>query len=256
MKRIIFAMIIAFALVSCSEDKDETPVPGGAGSQILLTQLVINYPNNQTYTKQYLYEDGNKLSEIIDSNGNREYYTYSGNFISKIEYRNNNPEYLDERLFTYDNTGRLIEEIFLYHFNSVGTRTVFNYMGDGNINYETFSGDLISQLEPSLHGTYALGSKGEILENNEHSDVNSTNRILTYSYDAKNSPYLNIRDDSKDFKFVLMGGINNTKSFKFVQSGFEVYSYSSQFEYNTNGFPDSERKADSSGTSLIYFTYN
>jgi hypothetical protein len=107
-----------------------------------------------------------------------------------------------------------------------------------------------------LHGTYSLGSKGEILENSEYSDVNPTNRILTYSYDDKNSPYLNIRDDSKDFKYVLLGGINNAKTFKFMQSGMEVYSYTSKFEYNKNGYPDSERKEDNSGTSLIYFTYN
>lgn len=254
MKQLILAFIISAALISCSKDKDEDPIAGaGAGSEILLTQLVVNYPNNQTFTKQYKYEEGNKLSEIIDSNGNREYYTYEGDFISKIEYRYKDPKFFDERLFTYDQSGKLIEELFLFHFNAVGNRTIFKYDSNHVVRYETFSGNLVSQDMPGLNGTYSLDPKGQILENIEINPSSNTTRTLTYSYDDKNSPFLNIRDGSRGFKFIL-GGENNTKSLAFTQAGIG-YSYASKFEYNKHGYPVSEHKEDNSGTTILYFTY-
>ncbi|CAH8282741.1 hypothetical protein EV196_101596 [Mariniflexile fucanivorans] len=251
MKKIISMFVILSSILSCS-DKEDSPI--GLSSDILITHITINYANNTDYSKSFNYENGNELSSTVDSNENREYYTYEGDFVTKIEIDYKDPKFSNERFFTYDATGRLIQEITLYDYNSVGTKTVFTYNTNGTINYTTYSGNLTTQNTLSIQGTYTLDSAGQILTN-AYTDANAISTVLSYTYDSKNASHLNIKDGSKGFKYIF-GGINNTKTHKFVRSGMEIYSYSSDFEYNSNNYPVSEHKTENGGLTWILYTYN
>lgn len=254
MKKIVLTIITVIFLISCSSNDNNST--NGGSSNVLLTAIAFNYPNNNDYSKYYTYVEGNKLSEIVDTNLNKEYYTYEGDFIKKIEYVPNSSSSTDERFFTYDTNGRIIEEVKLYHLNSVGERIVFTYLSNGNVSFQRYSGSLTSQTTPSYHGTYTLNSSGEILMLEEFSDTDSTiYRKYEYTYDDQKSPFVNVRDGSKDFKYILNGD-NNVLTFNMMVSGNQVYSYTSEFSFTNSGYPATEHKTDQAGLTFIAFTYN
>lgn len=246
-------LLVLASLVSCSTDKEEDLILGGAGSG-LLAQVVINYPNNETYTKQYTYVNQNQLDEIIDSNGNRESYEYENGLVSKITYRFQDPRFLDERVFTYDGEGRITEELFLYNFNAVGTKTFFTYETDGSVSFETFSGSLTEQSQPTAQGVYSLAPDGKILAKTETNLISGIESRFEYGYDTNKGAYTNIADGSKDFLFVL-GAKNNITRFSMNVGGTEVYRATSSFDYNSADLPEAERKTDTAGTANISYTY-
>lgn len=254
LKRVLLLLILTTILISCSDD-GENP-NGGSSSGPLLTQVVMNYPNNDTFAKLYTYKDTNKLKQIDNSDGTVELYTYTDDLITKIEYLFSNAAHRDEIYYSYDSQKRLVEEIHLYYFNTSGTRTVFTHNGNGSVSFVTYSGDLTSQTEQIYHGSFMLGAKGEILQKLETYTETGEQRTFSYAFDTKKSAYLNIEDGSTGFEYVL-NGPNNVLSMSMEDdNGNVIYSYTSTFSFNNDGYPNIEFRTSQSGTAEVHYQYN
>jgi hypothetical protein len=253
LKRIFLLLFFIPFLFSCSDD--DTNNIGGSSSGPLLSQVVMNYPNNDTFVKLYTYKDRNKLKQIDNSDGTIELYTYTDDLITKVEYLFSNSAYRDEIYYSYDSQKRLIEEIHLYYYNSSGTRTVFTHNGSGSVSYVTYSGNLGSQTEQTYHGSFMLGAKGEILKKTETHTETGELRTYSYSFDTEKSAYLNIKDGSVGFEYIL-NGPNNVLSMSMKDdNGNVIYSYTSTFNFNNDGYPNIEFRTSQSGTAEVHYQY-
>ncbi|WP_423997495.1 hypothetical protein [Maribacter sp. IgM3_T14_3] len=247
----LFIIPFLFLLFSCSTDDSETPILNL--NEMLIEQVDVVYANNTSFSKNYYYVNGNELESVTSLNGDEE-YTYEDGYITKIKYTSSSGA-IDERFFTYDTNGILIEEVKLYYLNSVGERIVFTYPNETTVTTNRYGGDLNSQNTLESTGVYILENGSfNILNFTETTLTNPQTRILTYLYDNKKSVTHGIKDNMKGFEYIFSGE-NNVSNYNFNLNDQDVYSYSSSFIYNTDIYPTSENQTDQTGAVNRYSFY-
>lgn len=247
----LFVTPFLVLIFSCSTDDDQAPTLNL--SENLIEQIDVVYANNISFSKNYYYVNGNELASVTSLNGNEE-YTYKNGYITKIKYTSATGS-IDERFFTYDTNGKLIEEVKLYYLNSVGERIVFSYPNETTVTTSRYGGNLTTQNTLQATGVYKLESGSfNILNFTETTVTNPQTRILTYTYDNKKSVTHGIQDNMKGFEY-LFSGENNVSGYNFSLNNQDIYTYTSTFIYNNDIYPKSENQTDQNGNINQYSFY-
>lgn len=235
-KILLFVGVFALLLTSCSNDDSSD------SDSVLLKKEVITGEGGKT-TVNYTYE-GNKIVSVIDDAGViNMHYTYTGDVISKIEFKL--PDGTNEQVnsFTYGSDGKLATFVRVeFDEDDVkGYKEVYSYNTNGTISVYSYSGTDKAQTNPSGTATITF-------VNGDVSEVVSTNSPNhKYVYDGKNNPSKNVLGLDK-ISFVDGEGNGVFQNEISDTSAGEVWSTYS-YTYNSDGYPE---KSTSNTEGLSY----
>lgn len=185
MKKIILMLAVAIAAASCSSD--EGGVSGPTAGVILPKKIIETDADGLSTTSNYTY-NGTKLDKVTTSDGVTIDINYSGEFISEVVYKFGSTV-INRELYTYDNQGRVSEYVYLDYDFEEGSRETYTY-GSGNAVVTEYFGTLTSQNE--LSGSYTM-----VFTNGEVTSKQINGGTITYTYDNKNNPFMNVTGYSK-----------------------------------------------------------
>jgi len=182
MKKLLYLFsAIALTLASCSDEDDSNN-----SSVVLLKKAIDTHEDNSTYTTNYEYS-GTKLVKVSDDDDEYQLFTYSGNLITKIEYflSDNTLDQIDT--FSYDSSERLIQMVRVFPTDTDwGNKETYTYNANGTVTANYYSGDYNSQT--NLDDTATI-----TINNNSVTQISYTSgRTLTYTYDNKKNPMINV----------------------------------------------------------------
>ncbi|RKR10366.1 hypothetical protein C8C83_2040 [Flavobacterium sp. 90] len=223
---------------------------------ILLKKLVHNYANGKTSTVELLYKDNKIVSDKDDSN--LTFYTYTGDVITKIEKADVSGAVYLTREYFYTN-GKL-DYIFSNEFgNYYLTKYVYN--SNGSIFYNKLNSDSSKREigETGMTGRYTFLAGNLIREQVYNGDFESE---ITYEFDAKNNPRLNVLGFNLLVDNLQGFAVNNVtnRTAKVISPNVtipEIISYS--YEYNANGYPTKRTETKQVGnvttTETSFYSY-
>ncbi|WP_300565997.1 hypothetical protein [Flavobacterium sp.] len=248
MKKLIYACsVLALLFTSCSSDSDSPATTDGT----LVKKIIDTDPIGDVMTTNFTYSGNKIVSAIDDTEETDMYFTYTGDDITKLEYKLNDGTVDQVDNYSYDSTGRLISMISIEPTIDWGSKEVYTYNTDGTVSVSYYSGDELSQT--NLDGTGKIYfTNGEVskIERYDGADLEDT---TTYTYDTKNNFMKNVTGYSKiNFAFSTADGVNhNIISENSTLNG--LWSYS--FVYNDNGFPSSSTETYSGDVSTSVYFY-
>jgi hypothetical protein len=136
-KFILLFCAMALALTSCSSDNDSSP----SSDLVLLKKTISTDSDGEKITTIYKY-DGNKIVSIIDDAGEfNRYFTYTGDLITKIEYKLPNGTIDQINTYEYDSNKRLITFVRVEPLDELGSKEVYTYNTDGSVSITDYRGD-------------------------------------------------------------------------------------------------------------------
>ncbi|GAA3729556.1 MULTISPECIES: hypothetical protein [Flavobacterium] len=235
---------LALVLTSCSSDDSSSDSSDG----VLLKKTVIKNTEGDTYTINYKY-DGNKIVSAIDDTGDSNmYYTYTGNLITKIEFKYPDGTIDQVNTYSYNADGKLTTFLRVEPNMDWGHKEVYTYNTDGTITVKSYSGDSESQTSEGSTSTikFVNGEVSEIISE-------SSSESHKYTYDNKNNPMKNILGMDK---IAFVDGEGSGVKFNILTdtSDGDLWT-NSTFTYNESGYPVKEVDAgsDSLGTSEYFY---
>jgi hypothetical protein len=262
--RILFLPLIIialFSLNSCGSDEiidgDLTNIvpnnPGSDGSSSdtstgLLKKTIDTYPDGTKTTTNYNY-NGNKLVSITDDYPEESdlYFTYTGNLITKIEYKFPGGIVDQVNSYTYNADGKIATYIMIDPISKLGKKEVYTYNTDGSVSVIEYIGDDQSQTQADSTSTIKF-LNGEV---SEITNSNSPNH--KYLYDTKNNPTKNVLGWNKiEFGAGESGGgiLHNE-----ISDTYGTRVWTNTYTYNSNGYPETSIETDADGekTTTQYF---
>jgi len=237
----LFSALSMVLISSCSND--DSP---NSSDSVLLKKVVLTGSGGKT-TVNYKY-DGNKLVSVIDDSGEVNlYYTYTGDVITKIEFKLPNGTTEQVNTFSYGADGKLATFVRVENDEDVkGYKEVYTYNANGTISVKSYSGDDKTQTTASGTSTITFVS-GDV---SEVTSTNSPNR--KYVYDDKNNAAKNVLGLDK-ISFVDgegTGVFHNEVSETTDGKVSATYNYN----YNSVGYPEkSTDKIDGFSYTSEYF---
>ena len=248
MKKILFLFsALTFALTSCSGDEDSSGSP--ASDLVLLKKTITTDSDGEKITTIYKY-DGNKIVSMVDGGEFNLYYTYTGDLITKIEYKYPNGEIEQINTYSYNADGKLSTFIRVDPKENWGNKEVYTYNANGTVTAVSYSGDSKTQ---TLKGDTAVikfvnGEVSEII-----SEEGSAGH--QYTYDSKNNPLKNVIGfDKIAFEDGEADGIkHNMLTDKDIDE--DDLWRNSTYTYNTDGYPIKEVDAGSDLPGTTEFFY-
>ncbi|SCY99139.1 hypothetical protein SAMN02927916_4602 [Flavobacterium anhuiense] len=239
---------LALVLTSCSSDDSSS-----SSDLVLLKKTVITSPEGDKATVNFKY-DGNKIVSVTDDTGFFNlYYTYTGDLITKIDYKLPNGKSEQVNTFTYTNDGKLSTFLRVEYEEEEGVavlrgyKEVYTYNADGTISVKGYSGSDVSQ-------TVASGTATIKFVNGEVSEIISSNSPNhKYTYDNKNNPTKNILGMDK---IAFVDGEANGVKFNILTDTSDGNLWTnSTFTYNEQGYPTKEvdNGSDSLGTTEYFY---
>jgi hypothetical protein len=235
---------LTLLLTSCSSDDNESNDNTDA---VLLKKTIITDSEGDAVTSIYTY-DGNKIVSIVDDSGDvNEYYTYTGNLITKLEYRFPDGSIDQVNTYTYNAEGKLVT--FVRTQTNYVHKEVFTYNADGTVTAESYSGDSESELMEGTVNTikFVNGEVSEIIS------PDASNEEHVYTYDTKNNPMKNVIGMDK---IAFIDGEGNGVKFNILTDTSEDELWTnSTFTYNDNGYPTKEvdTGTDSLGNTEFFY---
>jgi hypothetical protein len=247
MKKLIYACsVLALLFSSCSSDSD-SPAVGGT-----LIKKIIDTDNlGDVLTTNFTY-NGNKIVSAIDDTEETDmYFTYTGDYITKLEYKLNDGTVDQIDNYSYDSTGRLISMVSTRPAVEWGNKEVYTYNADGTVSASYYSGDDLTQTV--LDGTGKIYFTNGEVSKIERYDGMTLEDTTTYTYDTKNNIMKNVVGYSKiNFAYSTADGVNhNITSENSTLHGLISYS----FVYHDNGFPSSSTETYSGDVSTSVYFY-
>lgn len=248
MKKILSLIgALTLLLTSCSSDDSSD------SGLVLLKKTVITNSDGEKATINYKY-DGNKIVSATDDSGFFNlHYTYTGDLITKIDFKLPNGKSEQVNTFTYTADGKLSTFLRVEYEDEDGEavlkgyKEVYTYNADGTISVKGYSGSDVSQ-------TVASGTATIKFVNGEVSEIISSNSPdHKYTYDDKNNPTKNILGMDK---IAFVDGEGNGVKFNILTDSADgVLWTNSTFTYNENGYPIKEvdNGEDSLGTSEYFY---
>ncbi|MCV2486534.1 hypothetical protein OD917_16495 [Flavobacterium sp. SH_e] len=246
MKKIL-CLFGAFTLLltSCSSDDSSSD----SSNVVLLKKNVITNSDGEKYTITYNY-NGNKIVSAIDDSGELNiYYTYTGDLITKMEYKNPDGSIDQINNYSYNAEGKLVTFVRIEPNMDWGHKEVYTYNADGTVTAQSFSGDGTTQ---TLEGTtntikFVNGEVSEIISE----DASWENH--KYTYDNKNNATKNILGMDK---IAFIDGEANGVKFNILTDTSEGDLWTnSTFTYNENGYPVKEVDTGSDSLGTIEYFY-
>ncbi|MBE8725845.1 hypothetical protein [Flavobacterium hungaricum] len=235
---------LTLVLTSCSSDDSSSE----SSDNVLLKKTIITNSDGEKTTINYKY-DGNKIVSAIDDSGDSNmYYTYTGDLITKIEYKYPDGTIDQINTYSYNAEGKLTTFLRVDPEMDWGNKEVYTYNTDGTITAQAYSGDSKTQ---TLKGTvntikFINGEVSEIV-----SAASWENH--KYTYDDKNNPEKNILGMDK---IAFVDGEANGVKFNILTDTSEGDLWTnSTFTYNDKGYPTKEvdKGSDSLGTSEYFY---
>ncbi|KAF2337720.1 hypothetical protein [Flavobacterium ginsenosidimutans] len=234
---------LTLLLTSCSSE--DSP----SSDLVLLKKNVITTPEGDKITVNYKY-DGNKIVSTTDDSGDVGlYYTYTGDLITKIEFKYADGTVDQINTFSYNAEGKLTTFVRVEPNMDWGHKEVYTYNADGTVTAQSFSGDGTTQ---TLEGTtntikFVNGEVSEIISE----DASWENH--KYTYDNKNNPTKNILGMDK---IAFVDGEGNGVKFNILTDTSEGDLWTnSTFTYNENGYPVKEVNTGSDSLGTIEYFY-
>lgn len=252
----LFSALSMVLFSSCSKDDSSTDV----SSETVLPQKIIETSvengksGSVTYTFTY---DGKKLKDIALSDASRYVYTYTGDFVTKVELFHSSVLYSTD-VYAYEN-GKLVTKITTYAFsNAAQQKLTFVYNADGtvNANKSVIYNNQETKYDNTTLYTFANG-------NLVSSYISEGKEKITSTFDNKKSPFVNITgvkallDFDSPFDFYSS---NNT-----IKSVTENYSYQDAIiikatvtsinKYNANNFLKEIFSGDDKNSEKLEITY-
>jgi len=236
-------LLLTIALLSCSKDGEST-----SDSTSLILPKKINYIENTSNDKvgkdTYFTYNGNKIVSDIYDGKSKNIYTYTGDFITKVEsFDYAKLTYTMDYSYTNGKLTSVTEKETSYP--SVTTNFIHNT--DGTVLYS------------SIYGKGKLTFKdGNLIE-----DASENNGTETYEYDTKNNPFKNVLGVSLLlYNYKESGAHLNTAKNNYIKrtdkyNGIISVLSTSIITYNSNGYPivDSENNEGLTGFYASYKYY-
>lgn len=246
MKKILclFSALTLVLISSCSSDDSSSNSSEGV---LLKKRIQTGSDPEENLTINYTY-DGNKLISIIDNTKVLNVYlTYTGDLITKLEYKYANGTIEQSQSYAYNSDGKVVTFIRVEPEDGLGSKEVYTYNADGSVNVKNYSGDEISQTVFDGEGkvTYVNGEISEI--------TSTSGEHHKYTYDTKNNPLKNVLGwDKIAFTDGEAYGILHNLLTDSVDN--ELWS-NSTFIYNENGYPVKEVNTgtDTFGTTEYFY---
>lgn len=252
MKKILclFSALTLVLSSSCSNEESSSDSAGTDG--VLLKKTITTDSNGSKITANFTY-DGNKIKSFVDDSGEvNMYYTYTGDLITKIEFKYPNGTLDQVNTYEYDSNKRLITYIRSDAAHSEGAKEVYSYNADGTVSIKHYSGNDKTQTYLAWNGVITLVN-GEVISIT--TDYSISNMNYAYTYDDKNNAAKNIVGwDKIPFnESTSTGGIlHNQVSEKSLPDN--KITATSVYTYNSAGYPI--KSVDTSGgetTTTEYF---
>ncbi|RZJ49453.1 MAG: hypothetical protein EOO44_18240 [Flavobacterium sp.] len=240
-------------LSSCSSNDDYSPEEenddngnNNPGTEtVFLKKTIITDSEGDKVTSIYSY-NGNKIVSIVDDSGeSNAYYTYTGDLITKLEYKLPDGTIEQVNTYAYDSKGRLVDFVRIDPVYDLGNREVYTYSADGSINYTEYIGDATTQDQENSTGTVKF-SNGEVIEM-----TNTVNDDHSYTYDTKNNPLKNVLGWEK-ICFTDSEANDVLHNMLTDKTGDEVW-YSYTYTYNDAGFPTKSVESVEKETSEFFY---
>ncbi len=229
MKKLLYLFsAIALILTSCSSDDDSNNA-----SVVLLKKAIDTYEDDSTYTTEYEYS-GNKIIRSYDSEGEYVLFTYTGNLITKLEFFLPDDTLEQVETYSYDSSDRLIQMVRVFpNDTDWGNKETYTYNANGTVTANYYSGDYDSQT--NLDDTATI-----TISNNSVTQIAYTSgRTITYTYDSKKNPTINVLGLDK-FIFTEGQGNSAVNIVLTVVDSEGWLSSTGTLQYNSQDYPTSE----------------
>ena len=263
MKKITyFISVFALLLNSCSHDIEPNMPPSANPSNpsnpskpspsSILVKKTISNETGTTITSNLTY-NGNKIVSIVDDSPEVDlFFTYTGDNITKIEYKLNDGTIDQVDNYSYDTNGRIISMVSTQPNANWGNKETYAYNSDGTVSVNYYSGDLLSQTNLDQTGKVYFAN-GEVSKIELFDDLGNSEDVILYEYDNKINPFKNITGYSKlNFCYSIANGINhNISSENSTANGLTSYS----FLYESNDYPKviTETNGGASSTTQLFY---
>jgi hypothetical protein len=240
-KLFCFLAITSLALTSCSSSDDG----GSSSGTVLLKKTIENGPDgNITSIATY---NGTKLDKITATGGYVIDFTYTGNLITQVDYKLGTEVSQTEK-YTYDGSNRMASYVRLELDVEWGPKEVYVYNGDGTVTVNSYSGDLDSQTNGPSVATISFLANGEVDE------ITSDDGTISYTYDNKNNPFMNVTGYSKvAFSDMATDGILHNVTLEHSTTDSDLTRV---YTYNEDGFPTNAVESYDGDDTTTEFFYN
>lgn len=239
---------VALFFTSCSGEDS----PSSVAIPTLLKKMILTYDDGSVLESDYFYTD-TKLDSIEKSNGEFEQFTYTGDFITRIEYTQNGTSNYSEYIIEYNGSEEVLSTIDLFHTSSPsGIKTIYTYNNDGTISFDVYRGDLLLQNVFLKSGKYFFGVNNEIVKVEEYNDNGDLLAQINITHDVLNSPYKNITGYNKLLNRYTQAKYSNVLTSEWNYTGSPTTTVSSVYQYSSDNFPLSMIENFSEGFSFAY----
>jgi len=268
MKKFLSLLGALALLVSCSTTDNDNDSDNG--NKITLPKKVqyTNSDHPEKNSTSVITYNGKKIVSVTEEE-ERTDYIYEGNVIVKtitydITYNRNDKK--SEKSYTYTD-GKLSSSISVsnftseYPFGEYQSRSVYIYNADGTIKKESYSTDKTTGVESKASGEVLL----TFANGNLSTEVTTANNIVSniYDYDTKNNAFKNVSGFSSLLDQEINSSINNIKTKTLWIANLDVKLgnlstlSTSEYDYNTNDYPNKKTSYKEDGTvmEIIEYTY-
>lgn len=255
MKKLLFLVSVSIVFFSsCIPNPEENPDPYVPPVTVLLQKTVDTYDNGDIVTTNFTY-NGTKIVSIVDDMPDEwdAYYTYTGDLITKLEWKDSDGVVQQYSTFEYDDTSRLVTYKRIEPLDDLGSKETYIYNIDGTVSVTYFSGDATTQTDAAGTGTVTFAA-GEI--SSIHTVNGSQEFTQNYTYDNKNNPFMNVTGWSKIAFVEAVGeGVrHNVVSIMTTETGVPTSTFNYTFTYASD-FPATGRTDDADGNYDTDFYY-
>jgi hypothetical protein len=227
MKKFLCLFSVALlAFTSCSKDDNDSSTPAPS----ILVKLIAEFEGDKPVSRDVLY-NGNKVASITSADGSQKKFTYTGDFITKMEIINNNGALQGTVEYQYTN-GKMVSYVRKEAGATYNYKTEYVHNTDGTVSYEEFRINVSTGVEQEYGEIGKLTYKDGNLIKKESSFYGSDS-VYTYEYDDKNSPSKNMTGNSLLIDALTDVSVNNViKETQTSKSGGNVYTYITTYTYS------------------------
>ncbi|MEW5674994.1 hypothetical protein ABGT15_01625 [Flavobacterium enshiense] len=247
MRKLIYAFsALALLFASCSSDSDSGSSSDNSSGNLLKKTVTGAYVMNFNY-------NGTKLVSAIDNDSEEVdlYFTYTGDNITKIEYKTNDGTVDQIDNYNYNSEGKLISYVRLDPGMDWGNKEVYTYNADGTVSVEHYIGDTVEQTQLNNTGKIFF-TNGEVTKIEEYEGGVTTSTIV-YTHDSANGAMKNITGMGK---IAFAGGYADSIAHNILTEVSSVEgTITNVYTYNSANYPVICVTTDIDGEETTQFFY-
>lgn len=252
MKKLLSLLsIVALVFVSCSKDNDNDKTLEPSPDPLLLVKntTVIDSTGNSS-TENYLYDE-NKILSITKQDSSVFRYTYTGDFITKMERINKHGDLDTTTSYSYID-GKMESSSDNDKDSDVYFKTKYTHNEDGTVTFVQYRGSIETGAERKFGAT---GKYTFIDGNLVKFEVTNYGLKTLYEYDIKKNPSKNILGFNLllDLQSLKNVSVNNIIKETATDPNLTTTEKNFMYKYDENGYPI-EKTLNFPGTSDIEIT--